>query len=445
MKRALVLAIVCALGLGVAAAAAPLTGSWDMEICFNVQTGMVGIASFDSNIGIDYLVGGWTFGMVMSLNTTGMDAIYFHALGSLGAFSFASFLDFCPMPPLFSQWDNGAAITLAGINLFALFSLEQIWEDPLVPCVDPLGVCSGFSFGGSAELVDFSIYVEAQFGLLSTFATGGSSYNLMALGFDTFMTYNEVYYAGGLIAVDPACCVLDGEDGVCCPVSFTGLEIHATFPFACFDMGTALWFNCLVGFDHVCFYLTDIDLGTWFMIDELEICFTVQTKTVTTTFDLVLAETACFIPYFSLIIDPAAPNAIEGISFDAFEIEYSWNGVTFSAGHIFNTVSYYFKSDGTLKYSSSGTLADPATALGDKDEYFAITSEGDSCCGGLWSASLINFFVSAANGGSPGIFGWYSTAGDLEFGIASNLSITAGVEFSVTGLDEFCVGFVFTW
>jgi hypothetical protein len=431
MKRALVLAIVCALGLGIAAFAAPLTGTWDMDICFGVDqaTNGVLINEFDSNIGIDYLVGGWTFGMVMSLNTTGMDAIYFHALGSLGAFSFASLLDFCPMPPMFNQWDNGAAISLAGINIFALFSLQEMGS-----CQTPTSVCSGFSFGGWGEAGDFSVYVETQFGLLSTFATGGSSYNMKALGFDTFMAYNEAFFGGGLVAVDPACC----QTGACCPLAFTGLEIHATYPFACFEMGTSLWFNCLVGFDHVCFYLTDIDLGTWFMIDELEICFTVQTKTVTTTFDLVLADTVCFIPYFSLIIDTANPNAIEGISFDAFLIEYSWNGVTFIAGHIFNLDDYYFRlSDAALKVG--------ATDPGEPDEYFGITAEGDSCCGGLWSASLLNFFVSAANGGSTGIFDWYMTSGALEFGLASNLSITAGVQFSVNGLDEFCIGFDFSW
>jgi hypothetical protein len=409
-----------------------------MEICFGVDpvTTALIVSDFDSNIGIDYLVGGWTFGMVMSLDITGMDAIYFHTLGSLGAFSFASFLDFCPSPPLFSQWDNGAAITLAGINLFALFSLEQQWVQ--TPCVEAAGVCSGFSFGGSAEVVDFSIYIEAQFGLLSTrdassAYAGTSKYNLQALGFDSFMAYNESF-GGALIVVDNCC----GEDPLCCPVSFTGIEIHATYPFACFDMGTDLYFNCEVGFDQVCFNLTDIDLGTWFMISKLAICFTVQTKTVTTYFDLVLGETACFTPYFSLIMP--LPNAIEGISFDAFLIDYSWNGVTFSAGHIFAVDDYYF-SGIALK---AATTTKSAALLG-IDEFFAITAEGDSCCGGLWSASLINYLNSEANGGSAGIFGWVSTAGALEFGIASNLSITAGVEFGVAGIGELCLGFEFTW
>lgn len=408
MKRALVLAIVCALGLGVAAFAdAPLSGSWDMSICFGVQTtgNVVYVTSFDSNIGIAYAVSGWSFGLTMSLNTTGMDEIYFDVLGSLGAFTFASYLEFYPFPPAFMKWDNGASITLAGVNIYALFALQNIGS------AQTPDIGAGWTLGGYGSVGDFTIAVESQFGLESTLADAQDGVAALV---------------GGLV-------VLDEED---CNFTFSALEISAEFPFACFEpMGVYLLFTCTDGFDHVCWSLGSIDLGTWFKISSLDICFTVQTKTVDVTFELVLADTVCFVPYFSLL-PVANPWEVAGISFDAFTIEYSWNGITFLAGHIFAVDDYHFV----------GTALKTGSAAEDGiDEFFAITAEGDSCCGGLWSASLINYFNSAANGGSEGIFDWVSTAGDLAFGIASNLSVTAGVQFSTLGLDEFCIGFEFTW
>ena len=407
MKRALVLGIVCALGLGVAAFAdAPLSGSWDMEICFGLQTGdVVFVTSFDSNIGIAYEVSGWTFSLTMSLDENGMDEIYFDVLGSLGAFTFASYLEFYPFPPAFMTWENGASITLAGVNLYALFALQNINESQTAPIIG-----AGWTVGGYGAVGDFTIAVESQFGLESTLADAQD----------------------GVAALVGGLTVLNNED---CTFTFTALEIDATFPFACFEpMGVYLWFSCDNGFEEICFSLGTQDLGTWFEISNIEICFTVQTKTVDVSFALVLADTVCFIPYISLV--GTAPQ-IDGVSFDAFMIEWSWNGVTFLAGHIFAVGTYGFSG-------TSLTTAVTAEATG-IDEFFAIVAEGDSCCGGLWSASLINYFNSEDNGGSIGIFDWVSTSGNLAFGIASNLSVTASVQFSTAGLDEFCVGFEFTW
>ena len=409
MKRALVLAIVCALGLGVAAFAdAPLSGSWDMEICFGLQTaGAVGnvvyVTSFDSNIGIAYEVSGWTFGLTMSLDENGMDEIYFDVLGALGAFTFASYLEFYPFPPQFMTWENGASITFAGVNIYALFALQDFGT------AQTPDIGAGWTLGGYGEVGDFTIAVESQFWLASTIADAQGGVAALV---------------GGLEVLGPGCCFC-----------FTALEIDATFPFACFEpMGVYLLFTCDNGFDHICWSLGEQDLGTWFTISSLDICFTVQTKTVDVSFALVLADTVCFVPYMSLL--GTAPQ-ITGVSFDAFTIEYTWNGVTFMAGHIFAVDTYGFSGTSLTK-----SVIAEETGI---DEFFAIIAEGDSCCGGLWSASLINYFHSAANGGSVGIFDWVSTAGDLAFGIASNLSVTASVEFSTAGLDEFCIGFEFTW
>jgi hypothetical protein len=232
MKRALVLAIVCALGLGVAAFAdAPLSGSWDMEICFGLQTGdVVFVTAFDSNIGIAYEVSGWTFGLTMSLDENGMDEIYFDVLGSLGAFTFASYLEFYPFPPAFMTWENGASITLAGVNIYGLFALQNLGS------AQTPDVGAGWTLGGYGEVGDFTIAIESQFGLESTLADAKD----------------------GVAALVGGLTVLQTE----CNLAFTALEIDATFPFACFEpMGVYVWFTCENGFEEVCFSLGTQDLG----------------------------------------------------------------------------------------------------------------------------------------------------------------------------------------
>jgi hypothetical protein len=413
---------VCALGLGVAAFAAPMYGSWDTEICFRVQTtdNAVFIDSFYSEIGIGYLVGGWDFGMYMELDETGLTGIYFLADGSLGAFSFYSLLEFDPVNVAFSEWDNAASISLAGVNLYGLFSLENIGGD----------IGSGWGVGGYGSAGDISVHAEALFNLDSPFYP--PIFWIDALGYDGFLSFNTNGYSpygisrGDMIAVVQTSCA----------VAFSEFNLYARFPFTCLDLLVTLNFTCANGFEIVCFKIDDIELGQWFYLDDLDICFTVQTKSVVVDFELVLGDTGCFVPYFR--IDQEGNN-INGIIFDAFTIEYSWNGVTFTAGHLFNYDEY-------IGFSTTGVLRDSGSVVmyGDVavDEFFGVTAEGDSCCGGLWSAGVYNFFLT---GGSPGIFDWVKTTGDLEFGLASNLSITAGVEFSVDGLDEFCVGFEFTW
>ncbi|MCD6136270.1 hypothetical protein J7J63_06145, partial [Candidatus Bipolaricaulota bacterium] len=105
MKKALVLTLAFALGLGVAAFAnAPLSGSWCADISINPQS--PAFTAFDNDITVDYTVGGWTFESVTGFSLTGWDTQEFTADGVLGAFTIGSDLVFNPGAASFTSWDT---------------------------------------------------------------------------------------------------------------------------------------------------------------------------------------------------------------------------------------------------------------------------------------------------------------------------------------------------
>jgi hypothetical protein len=203
MKKALVLAIVCAVGLGVAAVAAPLYGSWDTSVCFTVQTaGAVYISSMSSTIGLGYTVGGWDFAMYMVLDEGGLTDLYFLTDGSLGAFSFYSYLGFDPVGIAFTQWDNAGAISLAGISAYGLFSLENINGF----------IGSGWTAGGYGSAGDVYVHGEVQFNLAPTIAL------IDAYGWDGFLAKNTAKSGAWISILQTDCCVC-----------FTGFDLYVYF------------------------------------------------------------------------------------------------------------------------------------------------------------------------------------------------------------------------
>jgi hypothetical protein len=98
MKKALVLALTFVLGLGLFASAQTWEGTWDTDISIDPSaTVFADFLSFDSDLDIDFIVGGWTFGMTSDFSGIGLDGLGFTAEGVVGAFSFDVDMDFYPM------------------------------------------------------------------------------------------------------------------------------------------------------------------------------------------------------------------------------------------------------------------------------------------------------------------------------------------------------------
>ena len=423
MKKALVLGMACAVVVGIATFAAPLSGLWNTEICLTIQTDTVLIVSFETEVGIAYTVAGWDLEMITILDDTGLTDLYFTAYGEFGAFSFGAFTDFDTVVAQFGQLDVGAAIDVGGVTLYGIFSIEEFGT------VQTPDIRSGWAIGTMGEVGDLRLAIEADFGLFNI-----PIQVMWFEGYDfaAFMASNET--EGGSW-IWPWIWLWRDD----CSVCLDYLTAFFGFPFTCLDVTMGLLCSCDWGFGYFYFSIEEIDLGTWFMIEELEMWYIMEFKDVDLELGLVFADSTCFTPHFSLIQNSS--NTIRGISFDAFTIDYTWDGVTFLAGTILNTGMYGFDVDGTLLDGEdwSAWLRWDDVIV---DEFFGIVAKGDSCCGGLWSAGVYNFFLV---GGSPKIFDWVMTTADLQYGLAANLSVTASLQFSVDGLDRFCVGFEFTW
>jgi len=428
MKKALVLAIVCALGLGFAGfAASPLSGSWATDICFEplIAGHSLDVDSFMSVLDLDYTVGGWIFGMTMILDSGGFDNLYFDATGNLGAFSMSSFLDFDPtaLAPKFLSWENAAQVSIAGVQFYGLFAVQNVANE-----FDVYTIGSGAAFGAIGTAGDLKVGAEIDFNLaseLSTMWTYGFGY------LTTWVTYDcGAWYKGMLSIVQTETCVC-----------WTGFDIKAQFPFTCATVLVTANFNPTDGFHSVTFGFDDINIGIpWLLLDDVDITFHIQTKSIALDWQLVYTG-VCFTPYLSVVYDSAL-DTITGIKFNALTLSYTWNGVTFKAGDIFGDHVW-----GGYHYGFSATGDLTSTCIYDTlyDEFFGVEVDGDSCCGGAFSAGVYNFFRVDAPVAVGGIFDWQETLVNLEFGIASNLTIRLSLGVDTADINSLCVGFTFTW
>jgi len=419
MKKALVLAIVCALGLGFAGfAASPFTGSWATDICFGPITGGQALLVHDflSTLDLDYTVGGWIFGMSLILDSAGLDNVYFDATGNLGAFSISSFLDFKPDPanPYFVSWQNAAQVSIAGVQFYGLMAVSNF-------DAQTSDIGTGFALGAIGTAGDLKVGAEIDFNLASSLGT------VWDYGFDTLTSWVSLscgtWTKGTLVVQTRGSCVC-----------WTNFDLWAQFPFTCFSVLTKLNFNPTIGFNTFIVEMNDIDIGIpWLLLDDVDITFGIASKVITLDWQLVFSG-VCFTPYFTLDVSGTPANQIDGISLRALLLSYSWNGVTFKAGEIFEY--YHFTPTGGLTTTHACAISETY------NEFFGVEIDGDSCCGGAFSAGVYNFFQTGA---TSGIFDWQLTSVNLEFGIASNLSLRLSLTVNTVQITTLCIGFTFTW
>lgn len=387
MKRALVLTVLCVVGLGIAGfAAAPgmLSGTWTADICFDPQTTNNPIVKFESTLDIDYTVSNWTFSASSTFDITGWATQSFGASGSLGAFTIGSSATFDPGTAEFLAWDVDASVSIAGVTFSGTFLLEL--QTP------PGCYASGFMLGANGASNGFTLDVTSYWN-------------------------TELDGDGVLFTQTCSCCAC-----------WSSIEFEGAFPWPCVEEITySFSFNCDDGFGGITFCAEDLVFPNlaWVMFD---VCVTfddgIQTgKELTITPELNLGEVESCITFFMA--------DIEGMQFGGFniigvEVEACWNGICFTS------------TSSVLPL----TLADLGwDDYGDYWEAFCISSEGDSCCGGGFSFDVCNYFAY----GSPMLFDWALIEADLKFGITSNFFITSSLSVDVDGFNSWCFGFEVDW
>ena len=244
MKRALVLSLICVLGLALTGLAATLSGSWDTDVTIDpTQSYFADAIGLVSVLTVIYTVGDWMFTSVTDLDETGWTDQDFSVAGVLGAFTLTSALDFTPATPAFGSWNTTASVSIAGVSFGADFTLEDN---------DVELVLSGSGVAG-----DVTVSVEVTF--------------------------------GG---------ILPGDD--VCDLDWAGVEISLGFPFCCADIAAEIVFDC-DGFDYVEFSVVGIAIPNlpWVTLDAT-LTFTIQTKSLVLTPKFDFGTIVCFDLYFDV-------------------------------------------------------------------------------------------------------------------------------------------------
>ena len=385
MKKALVLALVFTFGLGIAAFAGPLAGSWDTSISIDPSAVDFGdfFVSFSSTLAVDYTVGGWVFGSSSTFSQVGYSAQSFTAVGVLGAFSFDTTMKFIPMAvtataydaltatellalfgdpnlaptafywtycpelvgvdttkPVFDDWTVSGSVSIAGINLEGLFFLEGWGGGKTV-------TMGYFYWSGTAPLVQTgsTVVSDKNTGAGWRFKVSGDVAPGMTL---TSYTYFNLSQADATSKV--GCPVIGkkstfkiAEDG--CDVGFT--EEYITLEglsFACvMDIDLALKVTC-AGFEYFKIVVGSIPFLS-FMDLQLGITFSETSKALTLCGSMDALGGDCFSIDVGLNTISAAGAQITSLEIYGISVAYTWNGISFSSDTSFNTKEHAIKGN----------------------------------------------------------------------------------------------------
>jgi hypothetical protein len=446
------------LGVGVACSA-QLQGEWDTWLKLDLAP--FGLGSFYSFLDIQYLVGGWTLEAATIVDAAGLDNIWFEAYGSLGAFSAWSLVYFNPdkTTPAFVGFENGAEVSIAGVDIYALFGILPKGE----------GWGSGFALGGIGTAGDIRIGAEITWNLYPNLWFV-FLYGLNGAVTDWTYTYcssdiwNPYWYVGALGVIQSGCDVI-----------FSYITAVAQFPICCADIYVMAEFSC-TGFDFLSFLAKNVDIGLdWLKIYELGITYDVDSKDIGFAFQIVTGDIVCFKPYFTIVTGSDGFFTLDGIQLSALTLTCTVGGCEFFWGHIFDPMMMYYSG---WMWPTNPTLGGPAlaeyrfnamggglqrmttagktcvyrvwdgTAYQYPNEVFGIQCDEDSCCGGLFSFGVSNFF-STDTFTVPdvtGIFGWMGTYVELTVGVGSNVSLVGGMNVSnLNGVEFLTIGVEVAW
>jgi hypothetical protein len=301
MKKALVLAIVCAFGFGAAGfAQGALSGSWETSICIDPQA--PAFTGFDSVLTIDYTVSGWTFESVSTFDITGWVGQEFNVDGVLGAFTIGSAIVFDPQAASFTYWYNDATVNIAGVAL----------EFQTILNATGFGMVVGVS-GGAADL---------------TFAA------------DLYLNaYDNAPLAPPILPYAGWC------------FCFNEITLELTFPFCCIELVEVSLGFSQAGFDGITFSVTDITFPNlpW-MVWDLDLTFVTGTgvaKILTITPGLDLGDFACFTVYADLCV---LEDCYTGVNIYGIGLECDFNGCTFSTLSYLDYPTHHIHGGGTATY-----------------------------------------------------------------------------------------------
>jgi hypothetical protein len=382
MRKALVLSLAMVLGLGIAAfAQGELTGEWDMNVYITPNAAdIASFLDFDTALTVTYTVGGWAFTSYTEIDDTGWTTQSFDAAGAFGAFTVASGLIF------------GTDAT------FYAWTLD-----------------TSFTFGAVALAFDFDLYDSDIRLVVTGTATTGLVDITVAVTFGDLIINSDGSYTSN-----------DDE----CDLDWQGVSITVDFPFCCADVTATLDITC-AGFQEACFAVSGIAIPNlpWVTLDA-EVCFILETKTLTLTPNFDFGADVCFDLYICEDYDGGlAPNH-GALRLGDFYI--AGIGLVCEIGGVSFTGISYWGDECALKPS----------ALGDYWEMYKIATTEDACCG-PFDFDIAVFFEE----GGAALFDVAAFEANFSYELGDNFTFSMGFDYTVgvPGLSKWTIGFTVTW
>jgi len=402
MRRALVLSLIFAIGLGVAAFGQTLSGSWETEIVLDMTPGAVwpDDVEINSEILVDYTVGDWTFSSETDIANGVWTNQDFDFAGVLGAFTISGAIEFYPPGVRFDYMNVEAEVSIAGVTFGAEFELWGIGDADL-------------TLTGSGVAGDISIDV------------------LLGLGWDFG-----------------------------CNFGFSYLEIDVGFPFCCADISAEIVFDCS-GFlwAEFCFDGLTIENLPWLTLGAC-VTFYEEYKLFEFTPEIDLGVIGCdFDLFYRLVTDGGInydPLVIDGIQFDGIQLACEIGGVAFTG------ITYWGPPDHGPWWAPGppGILYDLYMYFLNREwewtvwEAYQIASTDDGCCGPFSFDVTVYFDGEESPLGPPGASGKIGTLFDvgwveanLEIQIATQFTFSMGIntDIAMGHVNDLNFGFLVEW
>jgi hypothetical protein len=410
-------------------------------VCFGQSAGFVhGEAVFDFDdpwpdaveidfeVGAEYSVSDWSFGALVDIEQFGLEDLAFLATGSLGALNVYSlyWLEAVfgdgPIPgvDLDADWDNAIWMDVAGVELWAFFSIRA--EDWLGDHLSG----TGLALGGHGSAGDVELWAEVQFNL----------WELLPF----------IYWNGFERTLDQnlACDLIDVIDPTC-GLDFSFAEVYVELPFCCADPVGWIGFDC-EGFYGFEVWIDDLAIGDTGLVWEwIDLWFEAEEKDLELRLGLDVGEAVCIRPYVTLL--QADPATVLGLEVDALELACTVGDVTVVVSELLCTDDYYIGTDGAIhpyEWIGSGwkiptDCVDEAYGV---EEAIAIEVGRDGCCGNESFVGLYSFFDVDLD---DAMFDWLGVRARAVTPISSSLSLYIEAWIWSDGIESIALGFDATW
>ena len=455
MKKVFVIAITMILGLGLAAFAGPLTGSWASSLV--VDPAASSFTSLTSTLAVDYTVSGWTFGSSSGFTLSGFSSQSFTAGGSFGAFTLSSTMTFNPMfvtgkdysafwlaveeditqtfatticpitstattTPRFLTWKTEGSVSIAGVELGALFYIDNSNYDVVLTdyltelvavAVDKTTLHDAYDCASYLNGSGWRFKVAGSIGDIT--ATSYTYFNLTETPAST--TYCPAVGMSGTLHIAAADCVaaFTEEYILLEGIALGCATIDAGLSITCYDFG------------YLSLVAKDIAIGGWLELD-FGLKFTTTAKSYDFCLSATMPESDCFTIEFGLNngTHPNTDGAIESINFYGIGFTYNWDGITFTSSTELSANSALFSTAGAYDYMYNSTTYSYLVPYTGRNkacstvtptaadyytvqnayyelkcvyteryrlwEKFIIDIDADACCGGLLDLTISTWF-----------------------------------------------------